>query len=135
LLSNVTFQPVGYPSFQLSFTVTANAGNMTYTAVIDENAPSLTLLNGTASGQTITFETLKPALNPIAVIIFGSTVLNQLSAASLTFTLNQTLAVPGTAEGSLTGTFSVTGTPFGSSTPVTLSGAIAGTYTATLTAQ
>jgi len=131
LVAELTFQPVGYPSTQGEILITPNAGNVTYTGSIQLEGDTLGFLNGTASNQAFTFSQLEGS----PLVAFGSTAL-QLSSASLTVTLNQTFSGDGVASGNLTGTLSITGTPYevgGAS--VTVSGALIGTYDATLATQ
>lgn len=125
LLSPLTFQPVGYPSSQLTLQVTPDAGNATYTAAL-EGVPFF--INGTASNQnkTFTFNTLySNALTAMPFFAFNGDALRATSA-SLTFTLNQTSGAPALANGNLTGTLSVTGTSEVTGASVTFSGAIVG---------
>jgi trimeric autotransporter adhesin len=132
LLSTLTFQPTGNPSSQFTLQVTPQAGNATYTAAI-EGLPFF--VNGTASNQnqTFTFTTLySNAVTTSPAFMFNGSLL-RVSSASLSFTLTVSPAESGggIANGSLSGTFSVTDTPVLGGATVTASGAIGGIYTAT----
>jgi uncharacterized protein (TIGR03437 family) len=131
LLSTVTFQPTGNPSSQFTLQVTPQAGNATYTATI-EGVPFF--VNGTSSNQnqTFTFTTLySSAVTTSPAFSFNGSLL-RVSSASLSFTLtvNPAESGGGTANGSLSGTFSVTGTSVLGGSAVTASGVIGGNYTA-----
>ena len=131
LLLTVTFQPAGNPSSQFTLQVTPDAGNATYTAAI-EALPFF--VNGTASNQnqTFTFTTLySSAVTTSPAFGFNGSLL-RVSSASLSFTLtiNPAESGGGIANGSLSGTFRVTGAPVLGGAPVTASGAIGGNYTA-----
>lgn len=116
LIASILFQPSGNPSCTLGIIVTPN-GNGTYTAT---NGPD-TFTNGTVSGLTFTFDSVSTGLNGFAC---GGIVLSPLSSGSLTFTLAPNALI--NAEGSLSGTMSVTGPQIGGGT-VTLSGPIKAT--------
>jgi len=126
-----TFQPAGYPSISTAtFVVTPDPGNATFTACIDGCDLGTVLINGTTGnqGQTFTFNALQSTQG---VILFAgsSTGLLQISSAALTFTLSQTTSSGNIVLGNVTGTLTVTGTPYGAAgNPVTLSGPISGTY-------
>ena len=126
------FQPVGFASGNIGLSLALNADNTTYTATI---GGSPTFTNGTfsAQGQTFTANVLQPSTisPPYGLFVAPGTNFYLISGASLTFTLAPKLA--GFPTGNLSGTLSVTGTPYpGGGAPVTLSGAISGSYVATL---
>jgi hypothetical protein len=123
----VTFQPTGNPSGQFSLVVTPDAGNVTYTA---SDASGMSFTNGIPSNQnqTFTFNAIQPgAIAGVADFIWGPNSLNA-SSALLSLTLHPE-SVGGVLAGTITGTLSVTGTPFpAGGASVTLSGAITGSY-------
>ena len=84
------------------------------------------LIKGTASGQTFTFNTISPLANDFYFgnPVLGAVWLDPVSSATLNFTLKPADLF----TGSLSGTLSVTGTPYGGGAAVTLSGAISGNY-------
>ncbi|HLK62561.1 MAG TPA: IPT/TIG domain-containing protein [Bryobacteraceae bacterium] len=126
LIATVTYQPTGSPSSQTIIEVTPNAGNTTFTA----NLTGLMLLNGTFSnqGQTLTFTTAQPQLQgypPIYVV--GTT---QFYVSSM----NLTLSFPGpiTSFGNVGGSLSFSGHTITDGSAVSFSGAITGTYFASI---
>jgi len=123
----ITFQPTGNPSGQLPLTITPDAGNVTYTAV---EGIGISFINGTAlnQNQTFTFNTFQPGVVGFADFIWRPNSFN-VSSASLTLTLHSA-GSEGILLGTITGTLSITGTPYpaGGAT-VTLSGPITGNYT------
>lgn len=128
-----TFQPAGYPAITTaSFTVTPDAGNATYTACIDGCQSGAVLLNGTTSdqGKTFTFNTLQAGRSNNILFAGSSTGLLQLSSISLTFSTSQFNAISaGSANGTITGTLTATGTPYlASGAAITLSGPLSGNY-------
>jgi hypothetical protein len=114
-----------------------NAGSGTYTVVISGHNPVFvdgTFLN---VGQTLmTASALQPSTQAPPYGVFAAPGGSQflISSASLTFSLTGTAvfgSIPGSVSGNLTGTFSVTGTPWpAGGAAVTLSGPISGTYSA-----
>ncbi len=124
LLCPCTFQPVGYPAFQANLEVLPNAGNTTYTATI----PLINWPSGTASNnnQTFTFNTVGTGFSEF---FYGGLELSPVTSATLSFTITPNQVAP--SLGNLSGTFSVTGTPYASGGAAqTVSGTIIGTYLA-----
>jgi uncharacterized protein (TIGR03437 family) len=128
----ILYQPAGFASGQIPISMTLNADNTTYTVEVISGL--LTFTNGTFSNQnqTLTANVLQSSTTepPYGVFMAPGGNMYLTSSASLTFTLTQTGGAPGVySEGNLAGTLSVTGTPDpGGATPVTLAGAITGTY-------
>ena len=127
LTATFNYQPVGTFSGSSILQMTADAGN-TYTAV----AGGVTFIKGTASnqGQTFTFNTIALGASSRILFIFGSNYF-LTTAGSLTFTVNQTSSIASYASGKIAGTLTLTGSWDGIS-QVTISGAITGTYSASL---
>jgi uncharacterized protein (TIGR03437 family) len=125
-----TYQPNGYPAEQLILSILPNAGNVTYTASVVSEGPGLTFVNGMASNQTITFASLQQGPDGTSPVFLVGTTSLAVSNASLTFTLIPMPTTP--LVGNVSGTLTVTGTPFPSGgATVTIAGNIVGTYSAT----
>lgn len=118
-----TFQPSGFPSSMIDFTLIPNAGNATYTATIDG---VLTMLNGVAMNNGLTFSFNAGVQSPSYFPLTTVSIL-QVSSASMTFTLSPETTYTGFA-GTVSGTLSVTGAPLAGGNAVTLSGAVSGNY-------
>lgn len=142
LQANITFQPAGAPSGQLTLTLTPNAGT-TYSASVFGTIV-VAFVNGTASneGQKFSFDAIEPGRLPFAV----GGAYYAVSGGALRIALTQTNA-PGspTATGSLSGSLSLLGAavtaargrisapqPGTDPAGITLSGQITGTYYATM---
>lgn len=120
----VTFQPTSAPSQRFSISLTPNAGNVTYSARVN----GATFLNGTATnqGRTFTFNTIQP--NGLFFTTEGT--FTSVTAGSLIVTVTPTGGFGKTTLGDVAGSISVTGSRGGP--PLTLAGAITGTYSANL---
>jgi hypothetical protein len=98
------FQPGGFAAGTVLLELTPNADNSTYSAKLSGGA---TFTNGIFTG-------------------------NGLVQRSLAFNLDASVLSSNVQTGNITGTFSITGTPYGGSAQVTLSGPISGPYFGTL---
>jgi len=124
LVGTVTFQPFGSPSGQVIFTVTPNAGNLSFSASVSGGA---TFINGNAGNNNQTFSFVGMQPGGLFVAPGLSTPLT-VTGGYLNFTITPTTSGIVGNEGSLAGTMSVTGTPGNGAAPITLTGAISGTY-------
>jgi trimeric autotransporter adhesin len=126
LIAVITFAPVGSSSSQFPLTITPDAGNVTYSAT---EASGMTFTGGTVSnqGQTFTFNNFRAGVDNIAQFIYGANDI-QASSVSMVVTLQPTPNTEG-ALGTITGTLTVTGTPFpAGGASMTLSGTLSGSY-------
>jgi hypothetical protein len=98
-------------------------------AVGAETEINLAFSNGAAtnSGNTLTFNTLSAP----GAFYSGSTNLS-VSTGSLSLTLTQTSSKATYTSGTVTGTFSLTGSRAGGGAAVTVAGSVTGTYYAAL---
>ena len=150
LTANVTFQPSGFPSSQMVIQITPNAGDSTYTANI-MGGTMLAFTNGTGAirehTQTFTFNSITPGRNVMA-LGGGSFVLISVGSLSLAVDQKSNSSAASFANGNVSGTLSLTGTPYAgrnrnetsrqsstaatSNTNVAISGQLVGIYTETL---
>jgi uncharacterized protein (TIGR03437 family) len=128
LQASVTFQPAGSASFQTIITITPNAGNVSYSASLPGGA---SFINGTATnqGQTFTFSAVQPNGS---FLVPPASIFLVVASGSLNVTLTPTASSAAFAQGNISGTLSLTGSPLGGGTALTLSGPITGSYSETL---
>jgi len=127
------FQPGGFTGGTVLLAVTPNADNSTYSAQLNGGA---TFTNGTFTGNGLMFSA--SVLQPNATVqtygyfLAPDSTRYVVASGSLTFNLNASPLSSNAQTGTITGTLSITGTPYGGGAPVTLSGPISGPYLATL---
>jgi len=127
------FLPAGFTPGTVLLELTPNADNSTYSAELNGG---VTFTNGTFSGNGLTFSAsvLQPnaTVPPYGYFLAPDSTRYVVSNASLTFNLNASVVSSNTQTGNISGTLSITGTPYGGGSQVTLSGSISGPYFATL---
>ncbi len=136
--SSLSFQPTGFPSGTVSLSLSLNASGGTYLTNINGGLPILTDGVFASSGGSFSAGALQPNVTypPYGVFALSNTSVFLVQTASVHFTVSPTFASGGVQFGSLTGTLTVTGTPYpGGGAAVTVSGPISGSYTSTLSAQ
>ncbi len=113
--------------------LTPNADNSTYSAKLNGGA---TFTNGifTANGLSFSASVLQPnaTVPPYGYFLAPDSTRYVVSSGSLTFNLGASVISSNVQTGNITGTLSITGTPYGGGAQVTLSGPISGPYFATL---
>lgn len=127
------WQPAGFAAGTVLLTLTPNADNSTYSAQINGGA---TFANGIFTGNGLSFSAsvLQPntAVPPFGYLLEPDSTRYVVSSGSLTFNLGSTVISSNVQTGNISGTLSITGTPYGGGAQVTLSGPISGPYFATL---
>jgi Caspase domain len=144
LTANVTLQPEGSPSIQLSLSMTPNAGGKTYTAGL-MGSMTANYLDGTASedGKTFTFTAVGPGIAPFTMP--GGYYTPGSGSLKLVLTPNSAISGGAMATGSLAGAMILVANPYeaprkrpgapttpANTRPVTVSGQMNGTYFASL---
>jgi hypothetical protein len=129
----MSWQPAGFAAGTVLLTLTPNADNSSYTAQLNGGA---TFTNGIFTGNGLSFSAsvLQPnaTVPPYGYFLEPDSTRYVVSSGSLTFNLNASVISGNTQTGNITGTLSITGTPYGGGAQVTLSGPISGPYLATL---
>jgi len=127
------FLPAGFASGTVLVELTPNADNSTYSAKLNGG---VTFTNGifTSNGLSFSASVLQPnaTVPPYGYFLAPDSSRFVVSSGSLTFNLNSSVVSSNTQTGNITGTLSITGTPYGGGAQVTLSGPISGPYLATL---
>ena len=127
------WQPAGFAAGTILLTLTPNADNSSYSAQINGGA---TFTNGIFTGNGLSFSAsvLQPntAIPPFGYLLEPDSTRYVVSSGSLTFNLGSTVISSNVQTGNISGTLSITGTPYGGGAQVTLSGPISGPYFATL---
>jgi hypothetical protein len=127
------FLPGGFNAGTVLLELTPNADNSTYSAKLNGGA---TFTNGifSANGLSFSASVLQPnaTVPPYGYFLAPDSTRYVVSSGSLTFNLGATVTSSNVQMGNITGTLSVTGTPYGGGAQVTLSGPISGPYFATV---
>ena len=127
------FQPAGFAAGTVLLTLTPNPDNSTYSAQLNGG---VTFTNGifTSNGLSFSASILQPnaAVPPYGYFLEPDSTRFVVSSGSLTFNLGSTIISSNVQNGNITGTLSITGTPYGGGAPVTLSGPVSAPYLATL---
>ena len=127
------FLPGGFPAGTVLLELTPNADNSTYTAKLNGG---VIFTNGTFTSNGLSFSAsvLQPnaTVPPYGYFLAPDSTRYVVSSGSLTFNLGATVTSSNVQMGNITGTLSITGTPYGGGAQVTLSGPISGPYFATL---
>ena len=127
------FQPAGFAAGTVLLALTPNADNSTYSAQLNGGA---TFTNGIFTGNGLSFSAsiLQPNSSnpPYGYFLTPDSQRFLVSSGSLNFNLNSSAISSNVQTGNITGTLSITGTPYGGGAPVTLSGPISGPYLGTL---
>ena len=126
------FQPAGFGAGTVLLALTPNSDNSTYSAQLNGG---VTFTNGsfTSNGLMFSASVLQPnaTVPPYGYFLAPDSTRYVVSSASLTFNLNASVISSNYQTGNITGTLSITGTPFGGGAQVTLSGPVSGPYFAT----
>jgi len=126
------WQPAGFAAGTVLLTLTPNPDNNTYSAQINGGA---TFTNGIFTGNGLSFSAsvLQPnaTVPPYGYLLEPDSTRYVVSSGSLTFNLGAAVLSSNTQTGNISGTLSITGTPYGGGAQVTLSGPISGPYFAT----
>ena len=127
------FPPAGFPAGTVLLQLTPNADNSTYSATLNGG---VTFTNGifTANGLSFSASVLEPnaTVPPYGYFLAPDSTRYVVSSGSLTFNLGSTVTSSNVQTGNISGTLSITGTPYGGGAQVTLSGPISGPYFATV---
>jgi hypothetical protein len=128
-----TFFLPGLTSGAVLLELTPNADNSSYSAKLNGG---VTFTNGifTANGLSFSASVLQPnaTVPPYGYFLAPDSTRYVVSSGSLTFNLASSVISSNVQTGTITGTLSITGTPYGGGAQVTLSGPISGPYFATL---
>jgi len=127
------FLPAGFASGAVLLELTPNADNSTYSAKLNGGA---TFTNGIFTGNGLSFSAsilqANATVPPYGYFLAPDSTRYVVSSGSLNFSLNTSVTSGNTQTGNITGTLSITGTPYGGGAQVTLSGPISGPYLATV---
>jgi hypothetical protein len=127
------FLPAGFTGGTVLLALTPNSDNSSYTAQLNGGA---TFTNGifTSNGLSFSASILQPnaTVPPYGYFLAPDSTRYVVSSGSLTFNLNASVVSSNVQSGNITGTLSITGTPYGGGAQVTLSGPISGPYFATV---
>jgi len=127
------WQPAGFAAGTVLLTLTPNPDNSTYSAQLNGGA---TFTNGIFTGNGLAFSAsvLQPnaTVPPYGYLLEPDSTRYVVSSGSLTFNLNASVISGNTQAGNISGTLSISGTPYGGGAQVTLSGPISAPYFATV---